>query len=291
MTSLAAWCVSWFLAIGPNHYYLNQAVASTDIVEIRIMPWSRMIDGAGPLWLAFHDQREPLAIFLPSSAVDLGHAGGATHRPAAGLLAMSFLGAPPERFLPGLDVPRLVLSRAAFSRRLGDVPSFARLERLPVDAAESLSRSLGEAWLRRLSTTDSEAAAWIDRRAHELMAEVPSQHRTEVFASALVDFHAHILSIAHEIGRQYRRQPSDESSRERGFCAQLEAERGLFGLWRKAHGDGGYFGYKSADSETPGAIAGRTRAVLAPSDKRWWAEFLGQSWTGDPVHDFGFLCH
>lgn len=281
MTAAAWGLVALVLTLGSNDYLVHGQLARADALEGKLLPLRALADGADGLYVVFHDRPGwGRAFYLPVDGVDLPTEGPQR------LLANALASAGTERFLPGLSVPRLMLSASGYRRGDGLVD----LETMALDQAEHYFNALLGA---RVDTLVAETA-WadaVDRRAEALMAEVPADQRRDAYLAAGVDFGSHLLATAHEVGRHVRRKGP------KALCRILDHPATLFGAWRRAFEGGQYPGRwteASAGGATAFAAPGRSRttgAVLTAADKTWVVErILEMPWAGDPRADFRDLC-
>ena len=274
MSEAAALCLIWLFQFGPNDHHLLNWLRSADAVEQRLLPLAELQEDWQPLWLVMHRRSDfPAAYFLgPTEAADF----------RAGLLFGT------RRSLPGRQVPRFFLHAGLWQNE--DLNQGLRpLETMALDDVEKIFRGfMGFYLARRLEASDTlrkELAA----RADQLMADVPEPYRHQAYVGAMQELGAHLLSIAHEIGRHQRRKDAAE------LCALLDHPATLFGFWQKAFTEMVFSGlYPQVDPDSGGARRRpwrRSRLGLSPDDKRWLAqEILGTDWTGTARQDFSFLC-
>ncbi len=214
--------------------------------------------------VVFHDRREwAMAFYLPAGVAAAGV-------PAAGVPAAG-------------EVPRLYLYAPYYLAPDGLPPA----PRMPVDVAEYYFHALLEAALDLRIAAEPAWAAAADRRAAELMSEVPEIERRSVYLAALGDFGAHVLSIANEIDRAARRQ----RAAGRDVCPQIELPGPLFGLWARSFGDAPYRGRYRAPGGAGAPRWTRSRRGLERRDKEVLVrQVLRVAWSGDPARDFAALC-
>ncbi len=248
---------------GANGFLIERQLGAAEA-----LPASRLIEVAEDTRVVFHARNDwAMAFYLPAME---------DRSPAA--IAS---GGPPRQVVAPSS--RLYLYAPYYLAPGGLLP----LSRMPVDVAEYYFHALLGAALDRRRSGDSSYSAWTAERAAELMADVPEEQRLDVYAAALSDFGAHLLSVHNEISRAAQRQ----AARGRDVCRLLESPASLFGLWRRSLEGGSYFGSYQVVEGSGGPRAARSRQALAGSDKRrFLAEVLGVTWSGDPAADFAGLC-
>ncbi|MCG8455609.1 MAG: hypothetical protein MI919_04955, partial [Holophagales bacterium] len=284
--------VALVLAWGPNDASLHARVRASDALELRLVPWQRLLAEAGPLWL--HLDPRPQVSERRWHALYLG-ARGPWSGPG-GVASASSSGTSGPILSPG---PRIWLDPSRYvtggPEGLGTGPahrfawSLVTLESLAVDGVEPLLRVLLEASLERWAGGGDPRGAVLALRAERLHTDLPPEERLDAHLSALVDYGSTLWGIAHEIGRQERRR----RARGEGLCGLLGHPATLFGHWRRTVQETPFAGHV----RRVGAPAARrdawgfTRSVLAAADKAWLAqELLGGPVSGDPTLDFAFLC-
>ncbi len=222
------------------------------------------------LWIVWHEERDWAMAFYT-----------APETPSSSWLD---LGLEPVAVKPGLSVPRLFL-HAPHYRREG---SLKPLGELAVDETEYLFHALIEAYFDlKVHRGESLRRRMLERRAEDRLSTLPSSvDASAVYTASLVDFAAHVMAVANEIQRSFRR-------RGEGLCALLDHPSTLFGLWAKIFADGGYrSGYALPDGDDASA----SRWALSPyelsqDDKQWLiSEILGGSWTGNIRQDLATYC-
>lgn len=285
MIGISIWVFSFWWAYGPNDYHLTALLQSSDALEQQLLPLEELSELLSPLWIVPHGRPDwPPFLFLSEQ----------TWNARAGFGLM--LGT--ERLLPGLRAPRLLVSRDyLMDGRLED--GFRPLEPLAIDESNAFFRALLEVRLARVFDPPSgrrrESSQFVERRSNELMKEAPAEARRGAYLHAQTDYGAHLLSIAHEIGRHQRRKKPGS------MCALLTHPATLFGFWQRAVSEGAYPGLYAEKAEKTDPTAAlipwnreswrMTAAALEPEDKAWMAEqLLGTDWTGDPSRDFRMLC-
>lgn len=257
---------------GPDGFAVHRRILAVPESAIAA-PVDELLAVADGSWVVWHRQRSwARAFYSPPEDSVL-------------LLAVAAGAGSVERLLPGLEIPRLFLHAPTYRPEGTAVGLSAQA----VDVAENYYHALVElyldhqlrqprSWFRRLAAD----------RAGEVMAEVPAVHRLEAYADAVSAFAAHLLSIAHEIGRADRRA----AARGEDLCALLDPPRTLFGLWRRSVRSGIYRGrYPHADDGGGSPALATSRHGLAETDKRRILdELFDGRWTGEPVEDFAYLC-
>lgn len=272
MSAVGTWAAILFLAFGPGGWQIEARHQRADALERRLVPLGWLGETPRGLWLAVHPDPGRSALWVEP-----------------GTSAAFVLDVP----LPG--APYVVLDAGAHLRPAvspadsrAEARTWLATERLPVDSAEHYYRALLDAHAALTLSRDSSWRGSLAVRADAAMSGVPAEHRADAFREATLEFAAHVLSVAHEIGRHVRR-------REPGaLCGVLGHPATLFGAWERAHGDasfvGGWWQSGDPDSGRPG-VWRLPPTGLRPEDKRWVVrEILGASWTGDPKKDFAFLC-
>ncbi len=158
---------------------------------------------------------------------------------------------------------------------------------MAVDVAEYYYHALLEAALDLEMADGSSYAAWVEARAAKLMTAVPEAQRLSVYAAALADFGAHLLSIRNELARLAERQ----GAAGRDLCRLVDRPASLFGLWRRSFVDGPYAGgaFVSDGTGLPRWQEGEQPIERVDKD-RFVAEVLGVDWEGEPKGDFAEMC-
>jgi hypothetical protein len=257
--------VAW--TFGANGFLIERQMAGTrDLPAAWLAPVGRRVE------VAFHDRDDWAMAFYLTGRASGAAAGGAAPPPAAAESA------PPN---PG---PRIVLYAPYYLAPGGLAPPSA----MAVDVAEYYFHALLEAALDlELEASGSPYAAWAEARAAELMTAVPPSQRSAVYASALADFGAHLLSIRNELTRVAERHAAGG----RDVCLTLDQPASLFGLWRRSFAGGSYPGgtFVQDGAGTPRWTEGR-QPLERVDKQRFVAELLGAGWVGEPRLDFGALC-
>ncbi len=248
------------------------------------LPVAPLVRTAEGLWTCFHDGSPlPVAQFLSRSTTR-----ESLHRtvregeqePAAAARDGAIPSATP--IMPGVcdltrnQRPAIVLYRPYYAPG----GQMGVLEDLPVDTASALYTALVQAAVAT-EKVGTEVGDWT-ARAQETMAEVPSAQRHTAFQDAAVDFLAHALTVAHEIGRHERRR------RARGatLCGLFDRLDSLFGSWVNVFGTGHYGGLYHDGTDWVASRSG-----LSVDDRQWLVRtVLSRSWTGDARTDFAWLC-
>lgn len=275
------WLVGLLLAIGPNGWWLDVGLDSTDVAYRDLVPVEWLADTPSSLWLVFHRRGDwVMAAYLPSDAEEMRWA-----RAFPEVARSQF-----DRLLPGLDVPRLFLRESVYRRGVGGGESLVEIESLPVDSSEILFNALLDAHVDLAARRGEAWTAELGARGRDLMAGVPEEYREEAFRNAVLDFGSHVLSLASEIARQSGRHPPDK------LCALLDPPRVLFRSWQRAFGDGQFPGRWQRPADPSAGIARpgetvTTRQILRAEDKRWVARtILGADWSGEPTDDYAQFC-
>ena len=279
MTGLAGLLLHAFWAFAPDGYLLARQLEGSPLSPAL----ERLYPAIESTWIVWHRQPSWAMAFYSPPEADLA---GVERVAAAALVE-------PERLLPRLAVPRIFLFVPYFGS--DDPPArLADLESMALDVAENYFHALLEAYLDREARDPASAyLAAARERAGTVMAEVPEPQRLAAYLSAASDFGAHLLSIAHEIGRAERR------ARSRGgdLCALLDPPRTLFGLWQASVRSASYPGRYTVVAVGEGDAGGgtvrqvTTRRGLERRDKELFLEHVfGGHWTGDVGRDFGHLC-
>ena len=281
MIGFSIWVFSFWWAYGPNDYHLTALLEGSDALEHQLLPLEQLSESVSPLWIVSHGRPDWPSFFFVSEQ-------NWTARAGFGFM----LGT--ERFLPGLQAPRLLVSRDYLVDGKLE-KGFRPLEPLAIDESNAFFRALLEVRLARAIKQLETVAQFVDRRSDELMGEVPADARRAAYLHAQTDYGAHLLSIGHEIGRHQRRKEQGS------MCALLKHPATLFGFWQRTVLEGAYPGLYTSKLE-PGDVAAAlirsnrgaarmTEAVLEAQDKVWMAEkILGTNWSGDPSKDFVMLC-
>jgi hypothetical protein len=257
-------------ACGPDGYAVHRRLLAP------AGAFADLLAAADGSWVVWHHHRDWARAFYSPPEEDVR------------ALAVTSAGAV-ERLLPGLRVPRIFLYVPTYRPGGTSSTGSAALSEQAVDVAEHYFHALVELYLdRRLREPGSWFRRLAEARAAELMDEVPPAGRLPAYADAAADFAAHLLSIAHEIGRADRRA----AARGTDLCGLLDPPRTLFALWRRSIRSGVYRGrYRPAFEPGAGATAAvESRRGLGEEDKRRILDELLHGWTGDPARDFAGLC-
>lgn len=253
------------------------------------LPVASLVRTANRLWTCYHDDDSvPVVRFVPRSRASTDperdqeradrEAGGQEGQ--AGRMGETNGGARPVGpcGLTEEQSPAIVLYRPYY------VPQgrSQAIQDLPVDTASALYAALIRAGAAGgANGQGSDAEEWA-ARAQTTMTDVPLAQQQAVFREAAIDFLAHALSVAHEIGRHERRR------RARGatLCGFFDRPDSLFGAWTTVFGAGHYGGLYH-----DGTAWVASRSGLTVDDRQWLVEsVLSSSWTGDAEHDFAWIC-
>ena len=255
---------------------LGLALLSAPLPAAELPPWSGWLAAArqeGYLPLAFATQvAEGLRVSVHHDAGDR----------LAYLVPLAAASTVPEAEAPppsGPDRATLFLYQPAYLRDNAWVP----LPELPVDATEQLFSALaGDYLAAQLQDPASPLGAQLRGRSQELFASLPAEHREEAYLTAAGDFVAHVLSLANELERLFRRRGS-------ALCSRLHQQRTLFSLWPRAFGPlpfgGSYYQDSGTDPATgrprPGTWVDTGIALTAADKQLLASQLLENRWRGD----------
>ncbi len=260
------------VTVGPNGAVLLPALAPVGTEEGA--PTGALAETVASLWVVSHDRDQwNWAFFLGAEEdvdllrLQLGDRAGVA-----------------ARLMPALRIPRLFLEKASYQAD----GRYRPVVTLAVDVGEYLFSAVLEAHVARRMAEDSVLASHMNARAGVLMASEPDEDREPAYRSALVAFGATALSVANELGRSQRRRRAKRDS----LCRLLDQPRSLMTHWRDSVILGGvYPGVYERRSNGASVESIKSKAVLMAEDKQWFARaFLDVEWTGDPRHDFPWLC-
>ena len=279
MSEAAVLCLLWLFSYGPNDYHLKTWLASADEIEQALLPLAELQAHWQPLWLVRHRRPDWPPVFALTASEQVEPDG-------LGSLGSFFFGS--RRSLPGWRVPRLFIA-ASLWREGGMERGLRPLDEMALDDVEKIFRGYLSLFLERRVAAVPGLRQDLLERAFELMQEAPPDRRAGAYSGALVDFGAHMLSVAHEVGRHRRRKSRAE------LCAVLSHPATLFGFWQRAVTETEFPGWiptATSGSPTAGRRSWRqTAAVLSTDDKLWFLQrILGTSWSGEPQRDFAVLC-
>ncbi len=267
--------LSWLF--GANGFLLERQMETTPLG----VDWVRPV--AANARIIFHDQPDwAMAFYVPASAVSVA----ISRQDVA------------DEILPLGDVgrPRVFLYAPYYLKAAG----LREASGMSVDVAEYYFHALLEA---RLDLVESHGGSPYGRfvvgRAAEWMTDVPEAQRTSTYLDAVADFGAHVLSLVQEISRASQRSArSGDKPAGSELCHLLAHPASLFALWRKSLTQGAFVGWFEANESSSEGTAGPagsqwvvSRQPLTWRDKEMFLrEVLGQVWSGDPAHDFTWLC-
>ena len=258
MIALAEWVLAFAWTFGSNGHLLAQPFMGEDGLPAS---WLRPISTQSRV--IFHDRAEWSMAFYVA--------------PPSGSGSDSALGAGPRVFLfaPYYLAPNGLVDANQMS----------------VDVAEYYFHALLDGRLDlEVRRPDSSYREVVASRAGELMGDVPERFRQAAYLSAVSDFGAHLMSIANEIVRAFRRQ----SAVGRDLCQLIDQPSSLFGLWTRSFRDGAYTGRYLDTGEANAGERPRweeSQEPLTVGDKKMLVqEILKASWSGDAAQDFAWLC-
>ncbi len=257
-------------SFGPGGWWVEAQLEDAEVR--RALPVAWLERTAARSRIRFHQlPGGVMALYLPPEPPP---AGGAAQREAAAVAA------------PATDVPTIVLYAPYY---LADGHLVA-LGEMPVDVAEHYFHAWMEAYLDGEVRGDVAVRETLERRAAELLLDVPPSRRLEAYLTALAELGAHLLSVANEIARTSGRF----RARGKDLCPLIEHPATLFGLWRRSWGETPFPGryFLPATPDAPGSGGWRTsRHPLKAEDKAWLLrQVFAGFWRGDPRQDFAWLC-
>ncbi len=253
--------VGWVL--GPRDALLAQQIATAEATVA--LPLTALQPISEQLWVVWHQRQDwTRAFYLPPET------------PVTQLVADA--GPSAEVLLPGLRLPRLFLYAPDYQKR-------EIWGSLAVDTAEIYFHALLEAYFdQELRRSASRWRPLVEKRAPELLPDLPPDVQTTAYLAGLIDFAAHTLATAHEIQRTFKRRPS---AAER--CALLQRP-GLPTLWQKIFTAEQYRGsYPTGNPAQPWQLS--PRGITAEDKALVQERLFAHRFSGDPQQDWGHFCH